>query len=486
MSSDGKQNENSLFAGIMPKQEPPRQAEAPRPVPAAPPPAPQETLGAVKKLMGDFEKSLLDRLDKKLAEPPQAAAQEAPPVSSLLLKKIEELESRLKSYQERNVIPAAQLKAAEEARISGRREIEELLKAVREQQKFSELDRQMHEQLQKSWSRAEELERKLLEIYEVSARPAAAPPPSPVVPQAPAPPPPPALDAEALKELVASTVLGRLERRLAGLEERLMTASSAADSAFMRGEKKGRDSAEDLKSEFKGFLSELRGELERGFVSGAAELRIAADGVSGNVRESVAEALREEARLGVEHMQSVLSRLREREDALVRRVVERLDLFAVKGEEHSVAISETCAAAARNRTAIERELMSLRSVVKEETELIRKSVTAELAANSARVVEETRRALVDASLRLEKAGGAASALARARVGLETVCGAISAAAVELDKLNLESLLGVSGVILRRNVRALRDALDKIGPECESLSAAERELSGAVRRRDEER
>lgn len=480
MNSDGRQNDNSIFAGIMPKQDPPRQTEAPRPVP--PPPAPQEALGAVKKLMDDFEKSVLDSLDKKLAEAPRPAAQEAPPVSSLLLKKIEELESRLKSYQERNVIPAAQLKAAEEARISGRREIEDLLKAVREQQKFSELDRQMHEQLQKSWARAEELERKLLAIYEASARPA----PPPAVPQVPAPPPQPALDAEALKESVASTVLARLERRLAGLEERLITASSAADSAFTRGERKGRDAAEDLKTEFRGLLSELRGELRSGFVSGAAELRIAADGVSGNVRESVAEALREEARLGAEHVESVLSRLREREDALAGSISERLDSFAIKGEQHSAAISEFSAAAARNAMALEKEMAELRGLVKEETERLRKSVAEELAANSARVGEEARMALAEASLRLEKAGAAASALARARAGLETVRGAISTAAVELDKLNLESLLGVSGVILRRNVRALRDVLEKIGPECESLSAAERELSGAVKRRDGER
>ncbi|MEW5900936.1 MAG: hypothetical protein AB1715_05685, partial [Acidobacteriota bacterium] len=49
-------------------------------------------------------------------------------------------------------------------------EVGELLRAVREQIENTELDRQIRDQLEKAWRRAEDLEKRLLAFYEESVR----------------------------------------------------------------------------------------------------------------------------------------------------------------------------------------------------------------------------------------------------------------------------------------------------------------------------
>jgi len=158
---------NSLFASVFPS---PAAAQAP----AGPAPAP-DPVGALKQKIEAMEKNLTSLIEKKAAETgqPQPKKQAAAPseeglsggTSDLLLGRMGELEKKLEEFGRSAMFSASQMKNIEESKISARREIEGLLGAVREQQKYSEMDRQMHDQLEKSWNRVGELEKKLMDFY---------------------------------------------------------------------------------------------------------------------------------------------------------------------------------------------------------------------------------------------------------------------------------------------------------------------------------
>ena len=174
--SPGGRKKGSIFAGLAPAPAP---IPAPAPMPAPRPAADADSVMALKQKIDALEKNIVFQLEKKITEQFKANSSAPPPASpaadtrpaaapgqdSALLLKIVELERRLGDFSQQAVLSASQMRNIEESKISARREIEDLLKAVREQQKYSEIDRQMHAQLEKSWGRVEELEKKLMNFY---------------------------------------------------------------------------------------------------------------------------------------------------------------------------------------------------------------------------------------------------------------------------------------------------------------------------------
>ncbi|HBE88695.1 MAG TPA: hypothetical protein DDW67_06100 [Elusimicrobia bacterium] len=422
-------------------------------------------MGAVKKLIGDFEKAVLEKLDRKLSEaPPPAPPREAPPVGSLLLKKIEELEGRLASYQERSAFSASQMKAAEEARISGRREIEDLLKVVREQQKFSEMDRQMHEQLQKSWARAEELEKRLMEIYEKAAAPAPVPP---------APPPPAPPDMDALASAVSGMIAEKIERAFTALEGRIRAVESGLDTALSRGERGAKAAEERTARLLEDLRSGLREELERNSFSGAAVSKLAAEQAAEASGSAFAAALREESRLNREYSDGALSLIREREDALYKSLSEKMDSLILKTEEQQSALRALASSSEASASSLEAGLARLEG----ETRSGLAGVRAEISKSAERIEAGSCEALKEAAAGIASTRMASDALSRSRVLLEKISAALGSAAGELDSLRLEGLLGVSGVLVRRHVKALLELTGSLGEQLAEVRKAEGELRG---------
>lgn len=167
------EKKDSIFAGLSPASSAP-------PVAASKPAVSDQELAALKQKIDSMEKNIVAQLERKITEarnpvpppppkPPDMGAQ-------FLLSRIGELERKLEEFARGAMMSSAQMKNIEESKVSARREIEELLKVVREQQKYSEMDRQMHDQLEKSWRRVEDLEKKLMDFYASSMnRNAAAP-----------------------------------------------------------------------------------------------------------------------------------------------------------------------------------------------------------------------------------------------------------------------------------------------------------------------
>lgn len=168
----GGQKKSSIFAGLSPAPLP-----VPAPAPLPRPAAEADSAAILNQKMDALEKNIVSRLEKKIAEQFKAVPSALPstsaaggeaavtPGAEALMAKISELERRLGDFGQQASLSASQLRNIEESKISARREIEDLLKAVREQQKYTELDHQMHAQLEKSWSRVEELEQKLMNFY---------------------------------------------------------------------------------------------------------------------------------------------------------------------------------------------------------------------------------------------------------------------------------------------------------------------------------
>lgn len=155
------EKKDSIFSGLSPVP-----SQAPRPG------VPDQEVAALKQKLDAMERNILAQLEKKIAEARVVQAPQPPPPpkppdlnAQFLLARIGELEKKLEEFARGAALSPGQLKNIEESKAGARREIEDLLKVVREQQKYSEMDRAMHDQVEKSWRRVEDLEKKLMDFY---------------------------------------------------------------------------------------------------------------------------------------------------------------------------------------------------------------------------------------------------------------------------------------------------------------------------------
>lgn len=139
-----------LFSAFKPKPKPP-----PRPAVAPSKPSPhQETPPAPPP--------------KPTTPPPEPPRQQDAEILGYLKGKVAELESKLRESQEKGLSFAFELKAREEARKESRREMEEFLGAVRQQQASAEADRQRAAEQDRYRERIASLEKALLQLTEKS------------------------------------------------------------------------------------------------------------------------------------------------------------------------------------------------------------------------------------------------------------------------------------------------------------------------------
>jgi hypothetical protein len=274
------EKKDSVFAGLNPAPVPsPAQPPAPRP------PVPDQEISALKQKIEAMEKSIVAQLEKKISETFKALApapslppssEQKPPGTNaqLVLARLGELDQRLEDFVRRAMVSSTQMKNLEESGISARCGIDDLLKIVREHQKHFEFDRQVHDQLEKSWLRVEELEKKMMDFYSsIQAR---------------------RREEEDGTGLLLKGLGGRLEAMAAGFERnaqavetRLLAVDAAAASAaglkneIMSELKRIRDEAQDIGREQSAVLKamfEMQGsvtaELERSRRDASAELEL--------------------------------------------------------------------------------------------------------------------------------------------------------------------------------------------------------------------
>jgi hypothetical protein len=157
-----------LFAAFKPKPKPaPRPVPAPAPAPApanteAPLPAPKPRQEPEKPQASPAMEARLAELEKKLLE--KAAPAPEKEALEYLKAKVGELEAKLRESQEKGLAFAFELKGREESRKESRREMEELLATMKQQQSAGETERLRLEEIGKSRARIEALEKRLLDL----------------------------------------------------------------------------------------------------------------------------------------------------------------------------------------------------------------------------------------------------------------------------------------------------------------------------------
>lgn len=435
----------SVFSGLFPSGE---AAQPPSPAPQPyKPAAAEEQVAALNKKIELMERNIVGRLEKKLTEqaPPPMPPPPASALAPAVLLKITEMESRLKDFQEKFLLGAAQTRNSEESRISGRREIEELLKVVREQQKYSELDRQMRDQLEKAWGRVEELEKRMMEVYSAAAKK----PVEPVVP---------AVSPAEIAALTLKGVEAGLEERLAPLEAALKNAAAkleAAPSAALGVERRVAELSAAVDARLAGFSSEIRQLHIEAFAGKERVEEIVAD-VKKDALSSVREAFNDGSGAFLRHLDAAAMDGRERLDAMVKLLISHLDELAARGRDNALKIDVL-------ETRLKLENEKVFSAVSAMQPGLEKALFAHIDAAAARVASENAWQLerIKEAYRLSAANTAAAAAAAEHLtGIEAelagVMAGLKALVRAMEPVNLEAVLGVSGAIIRRSFESVRE------------------------------
>lgn len=502
-----KNKRDSVFSGIFPSQEP-----APQPVPAQQvhkPVVAEDQVAVLNRKIEQMERSIVGQLEKKLAEQvlPPPPPQPAPGLAPAMLSKMTEMEDRLKDFQEKFLLGAARMKNVEESRVSGRREIEELLKIVREQQKYSELDRQMHDQLEKAWVRVEEMEKRMMDVYTAAAKKPAEPPARGASPAEIAAEVLKAVNAgleERLKLLetflenaaarteaalaavkkpaeLAAEVLNaldtRLEERLAPLETmmRSSAAKNAAATAESRGiEVRAAELSASVDSRLAAFSSEIR-QLRIDNFAAKESIEDILTGVRKATLSSVREAFAEESGVFLRHIDAAAIDGRERLDASGKLLISHIDELAVRSRDTVMKLDvlESCI-----RSGNEKALSSVSTAQYG----LEKALRAHIDEAAARVAAENSRQLE----RIREAYGlsvsntaAISAVAKNITGIEASLGGVMAGLKSfiraLEPVNLEAVLGVSGAIIRRSLESAGELAAGLEKETVLLARAKGEI-----------
>lgn len=508
-------HKNSVFAGIFPPSAP-----APSPVPAPPPHKPgvsEEQVASLNKKIELMERNIVGQLEKKLSEqiPPPPPPPPPPSLAPAVLLKMTEMEDRLKDFQDKFLLGAAQTKNSEESRISGRREIEELLKMVREQQKYTELDRQMHDQLEKAWARVEEMEKRMLEVYAAAAKKPAEPAVPPVSPAE--------IAAAVLKAVAAG-----LEERLAPLEAALKNAAAAAKKPAehaVPAATPAEIAAVVLKAVEVG-LEERFGPVEAALKNAIAKMETApaaARGIEGRVAELSAAidsrlaGLSTEIRqlhidnfAGRERMEDTLSEVkkgitcsisnafadcsgdflrhvdaaaidgRERIDALGKLIVSRMDELAGRGRDSALKLEAL-------GSCVRSENQKVLSAVSSVEYGLEKAVRAHIDEAAARALAENIRQFEKIKEAYGLSASYAPAIAAVAGNISEIEGRLGGVLAGLKTfikalapVNLEAVLGVSGAIIRRSFESVGELAAGLEQETVLLARRKGEIEASLK------
>ncbi len=466
-------NRNSVFASLNPTPAP-SYVPAPAPAPEPRPSVPEQEISALKQKIDAMEENILKQLEKKVGEclrapippppppPPPAAPRPPDPDTQFLLARISELDKRLEEFARSALVSSAHIKNVEESKISARREIEELLKVVREQQKYTELDRQMHDQLEKSWRRVEELEKKLMDFYgTVSKRPA---------------------PAEAAAEVYKIVAAG-LEERLKPLEAALKGIGAKIESApnpALGVESRVRELSAALDARLAGFASQVQ-QLHIDAFAGKERVDDILAEVKKDVLSSVREAFAEGSGMFIKHIDEAALDGRGRMDVFSKLVVSHIDgLLAVSQDGNSkldalgsgvkIEHARTLAAVSAIQDEIER---TMRAGI----EAVAGDVRAENARQLAKIKESYGLASSTVAA-LSAVSGNVRAIEERVSGVQA---GLKNFVNGLSSVNMDAMLGVSGAMVRKSFVSAVELTAELEKETLNLAKANSEITANIMR-----
>jgi len=370
-----------------------------------------------------------------------------------LLAKINELDKKLEEFTRSAMMSSAQMKNIEESKISARREIEDLLKVVREQQKYSEMDRQMHDQLEKSWHRVEDLEKKLMDFYALSMSKSAEDGKAgrrPLLED----------EAERIADSGFRKFLSDMDSRFKLITEKLDGQSPAL---MRKSEERVSAMVSNLDARLTSFEIEFR-KLYLTISSSEESIRALYDGVKSEMLAALKESIREENEAMRKYIDGFALDTEERVDAMSGLVAGRLDELLVQAGGNEARLEKMEAAANMSARQSRSDLSVLSGKIEE---MLRKNsadtgerIRIETAKNAETIMEFSRLSAYSLSGAAALSGGLDALSGR----LEKLRGGITGFVDGFKNVRLESLPGVSGALVRKNFEGLLESLKELEKE----------------------
>jgi len=447
------EKKDSIFSGLNP---------APPPAPAAPrPSASEQEISALRQKIESLEKQI------KAASAHEAA--KAPDSGQFMLAKISDLERKLEEFNRGIMMSSAQMKNIEESKAGARRETEELLKVVREQQKYTEMDRQMHDQVEKSWARVEDLEKKLLDFYASAMNK----PPETRIEH-------PALLGAELDKIVDT----KLEKFLVEMDFKFRAMAGkieeTAQEAVRKSAERAADPAVNLSGELDPRLAALGSELKTFVTSSLLEQNEAViKYINGFVADSEAR-VSAMSKLMLDYMGGLTEQTRKQGDKL-----EKLGAAAETDAERSRAAAETNAEKSRavaetnaeqSRAAMSALAAELKKVFADQAAGIETRLQAENAKNAGEIMAVSR----ISSFSLTTTTALAANMDELGGNLFRLKDALKVFVDGMKTLKLESLLGVSGMVMRKNFDGVQGVLGEMEENLAAFDKIREEINGHLK------
>ena len=436
------EKKDSIFSGLNP---------APPPAPAAPrPSASEQEISALRQKIESLEKQI------KAASAHEAA--KAPDSGQFMLAKISDLERKLEEFNRGIMMSSAQMKNIEESKAGARRETEELLKVVREQQKYTEMDRQMHDQVEKSWARVEDLEKKLLDFYASAMNK----PPETRIEH-------PALLGAELDKIVDT----KLEKFLVEMDFKFRAMAGkieeTAQEAVRKSAERAADPAVNLSGELDPRLAALGSELKTFVTSSLLEQNEAViKYINGFVADSEAR-VSAMSKLMLDYMGGLTEQTRKQGDKL-----EKLGAAAETDAERSRAVAETNAE--QSRAAMSALAAELKKVFADQAAGIETRLQAENAKNAGEIMAVSR----ISSFSLTTTTALAANMDELGGNLFRLKDALKVFVDGMKTLKLESLLGVSGMVMRKNFDGVQGVLGEMEENLAAFDKIREEINGHLK------
>jgi hypothetical protein len=461
------EKKDSIFSGLNPE-------------PSGRPGVSDQEVSALKQKMEMMEKNIVSQLERKIGEQLKASVAPVPPPpppgaprppeanAQVLLARITELDKRLEEFARSAVMSSAQMKNIEESKISARREIEDLLKVVREQQKYSELDRQMHDQLEKAWVRVEDLEKKLMDFYTLSVNKSASEEKGRI----------PAL-ADEVEDLIGA----KLDKFLTEMDSRFNAVAAKlgeyTPAMARRSEERIAMLTASLDARLTAFETDFR-KVSLGIASSEDAVRMLYTGIKAEMLAVLQDSLREQNAAVQKHMDGFVLDTQERMNEMSRIMLDHMDELLTQGRQDGLRLDKVEGAVAINAEKSRASMLSLGTQIdgmfQKYAADIGSRIQAENAKNAGEIMEFSR-------LSAYSLAGAASLSAN----MDELGGRLDALKEKLKvfvdgmkTVKLESLLGVSGAVARKNFEGVRSALGEMEKELAFFDKMKAEITGNLK------
>ena len=452
------EKKDSIFSGLSP-------APAPSPVTAPRSAASDQEMSALKQKIEALEKQA-----KAPAPPaPQFTAPRPPDSGQFVLAKINDLEKKLEEFSRGVMMSSTHMKNIEESRNSARRETEELLKAVREQQKYSEMDRQMHDQVEKAWGRVEDLEKKLMDFYTSAMN---RPPEESRAAQTAV------LSAEMERILEArfQKLFMEMELKFKSLAEKVDDTSPAL---ARKSEEKISAMVADLDVRLAAFEGEFR-KLHLNISSSEDAIQSLYSDIRNEMLSALKNSMKEESDAVRKYVDGFVVDTEAQVDAMCKLVIGHMDEVMVQARQEGSKLEKIGSVAGMNvektRAALSAFMEELEGALGRHTSEIGERVRAENVKNAGDLIEFSR--LSAASLAGAAAVTGAMDVLSGRIS--RLKDALTTFVDGMKDVRMESLLGVSGALVRKNLGGVRDILGGMDQDLAVFDRIKGEITGNLK------